>query len=142
MSWTGIIPQIASPGQPLQSAALSLAVAKLGRDMSDDHITRQSLKLYVNGLHQVQAALFDTERMRSDETLAACMLLTMYEVIECPSKARSGYLSHQNGCGRLVQLRGPEAHQEGLGHSLFLHFRYMAVSLSSSGRNTTTDGII
>jgi hypothetical protein len=118
--------------KPLEYAALALAIARIGREYYDNQYVNESLQLYVQGLRHMQLALWDPKRMHSDEVLGACMLLTVYEVVECPSQAGSGYLSHQNGCARLIQLRGPKAHVNGLGHSLFIHFRYMAVSYMPS----------
>lgn len=69
--------------------------------------------------------------MYRDETLAACMALAMYEMMECPSGDKSGYMSHCNGLNTLVRLRGPNAHVEGLGHRVFLAFRVHAVSFTS-----------
>jgi hypothetical protein len=123
--WHSIIPDLAAPAKPLESAALALAMARMGLDLRDSRYTQESLKLYTKGLKQVQLALWNPNRMYADETLGACMLLIMYEVVECPSKGRLGYLSHHSGCARLVQLRGPKAHVDGLGHSIFLQFRYI-----------------
>jgi transcription factor-like protein len=126
--WYSMIPDWPTPAKPLESAALALAVSRMGLDLKDSRYTQESLRLYTQGLKQVQLALWDPKRMYADETLGACMLLTMYEVVECPSKGRLGYVSHHNGCARLVQLRGPKAHIDGLGHSIFLQFRYISVS--------------
>jgi Fungal specific transcription factor domain len=126
--WIGCIPSMPNIGKPLEFAALAMATAKFGRDYSDDRYLNASLQLYGQGLKHIQLALWDPERMYSDETLGACMLLTMFEVVECPTQAGVGFISHHNGCARLIQLRGPQAHVDGLGHSIFLQFRYMAVS--------------
>jgi hypothetical protein len=127
-TWTSIIPNIVKMAKPLESASLSVALAKLGIELGDDSYTQQSLRLYGQGLKEMQLALYDPKRMYSDEILAACMLLTSFEMIQCPSQSRSGYLNHHNACARLVQLRGPEAHRKGFGHKIFLQFRYWAVS--------------
>ncbi|KAL1876162.1 hypothetical protein Plec18167_005426 [Paecilomyces lecythidis] len=51
------------------------------------------------------------------------MALAIYEIVECPSRNQQGYTSHCDGLDKLVKLRGPEAHVEGLGHHVFLAFR-------------------
>jgi len=107
---------------------LAISTAKLGRANDDSVLVRESLNLYAQGLVELQKALWDPELMYRDETLGACMALAMYEMIECPAATRFGYLSHHNGCTRLVQLRGPQAHVSGLGHQIFRSFRTQAVS--------------
>lgn len=56
------------------------------------------------------------------------MVLTLYEGIECPAMNLQGWVSHVNGCSKLIELRGPEAHRSALGHELFLAFRLREVS--------------
>lgn len=68
--------------------------------------------------------------MYQDETLAACMLLIMYEVFECPDGNFKGWEGHVRGCARLFELRGSKSYGEGLGMRLFLSFRQLEVSLS------------
>jgi hypothetical protein len=116
-----------APTQALETSAFALCTARLGRQSNDQDLIQHSLNLYTQGLNQLQRALWDPRMMYKDETLGACMLLAMYELVECPSNGRSGFLSHHNGCARLIQLRGAEAHATGLGHSIFIHFRVIGV---------------
>lgn len=112
----------------LEASVLAMSTAKVGRLNNDPVLVKASLHSYVEGLGELQKALWDPKLMYRDETLAACMALWMYEVIECPSETLSGWISHFGGCQRLVQLRGPEAHSSALGHQVFLAFRTTAVS--------------
>ncbi|KPI41419.1 uncharacterized protein AB675_9127 [Cyphellophora attinorum] len=84
---------------------------------------QQSLSAYTTGLWHLQRALWSPAEMYEDTTLAACLVLALYELLECPAGSRVGYLAHQNGAARLVQLRGPAAHREAFAHSLFVAFR-------------------
>jgi hypothetical protein len=124
--WTTLLPDMQNVEPSLELSILALATARLGKESNDDRLMYQSLNIYGRALKLMQLALWDPKRMYSDQVLGACMLLTMYEVIECPSRSRLGYISHQNGCGRLVELRGPKAHVRGLGHAIFLQYRYIA----------------
>jgi hypothetical protein len=112
----------------LEAAVLAMSTAKIGRLNNDPVLVKASLKSYVEGLWELQKALWDPKLMYRDETLAACMALWMYEVMECPSETLCGWISHFGGCERLVQLRGPEAHSSALGHQVFRAFRTTAVS--------------
>jgi hypothetical protein len=125
--WLPDVPGFTQNLRVVESSAYALCLAGLGRKFGDPALVKESLGLYTRGLVDLQKALYDPQAMYSDETLAACMLLTMYEIIECPDQSQRAFLSHYNGVAKLVQLRGPKAHVEGLGHSVFLHFRSLAV---------------
>lgn len=112
----------------LEVAATAFCTAKLGRVTRNADFLVESLHLYNQGLGELRRALYNPSKVVLDDTLGACLLLAMYEVVECPTGSSRGYSNHVAGCGRLVQLRGPEAHAEGLGHSIFVSFRFMAVS--------------
>ena len=102
-------------------------MANLGRENDDLALVKESLHLYTRGLYEMQIALWDPKQMYKDETLGACMALAMYELFECPAENRRAYASHQDGCAKLVELRGAEAHASGLAHQIFLTFRRQSV---------------
>lgn len=126
-TWITTIPSMLNPTKALESAAYALSLARLSTSLNSRDMEQESLKVYTEGLHYFQRALWNPKLMYSDETLAACVLLTMYEVFQCPSNSRTAYVNHQSGCARLIQLRGPIAHSYGLGHSIFQWFRFMGV---------------
>jgi hypothetical protein len=136
-AWITIIPSIPFPTKALETAAYSVSLARLGAVLDAPDMQQESLKLYTQGLRHTQRALWDPKLMYSDETLGACMLLAMYEVFQCPSDSRTAYLSHHDGCAKLIQLRGPAAHTEGFAHSIFQGFRFMAVSMVSLSLNSS-----
>lgn len=125
--WLTAVPARPALSRALDVAAVAFCTAKLGRVARDTGLVTESLSLYSCGLRELQRALFDPSQMYSDDTLGACILLAMYEAFECPSRNQKGYLSHVAGCARLIHLRGPEAHAEGLGHLIFKSFRFIAV---------------
>jgi hypothetical protein len=126
--WMTAIPSIASPNSALSIAAYAVSLARMGTVLKSQDMVNRSLTLYTQGLQRLQKALYNPNEMYSDETLGACMLLAMYEILECPNNSRIAYLYHFNGCGKLIQLRGPAAHTEGFSHSIFQGFRLMGVS--------------
>ncbi|KAF2672373.1 hypothetical protein BT63DRAFT_194719 [Microthyrium microscopicum] len=128
-NWLRIIPTHANPTKALETAAFAVSLGTLGDTLQNRDMLSESLRLYTRGLNDMQAALYDPKLMYEDDTLAACMLLAMYEIFQCPSNNRKAYVNHANGCAKLVQLRGPAAHCSGLGHSIFQGFRFMGVSL-------------
>jgi hypothetical protein len=118
----------------LECALLALATSTAGRRLGDPLLTHQSLSLYVSSLGALSADLAarNPRRALSDETLAAAMLLVLYEVAECPDNSRDGYTKHLEGCTRLVMARGPERHSTGLGHVVFRMYRIISVRFSPS----------
>lgn len=129
--WLTRLPALPQMSKALEVSALAFCTAKLGRRYNDESLVRESLKVYVDGLRQLQKALWDPKAMFEDDTIGACLLLAMYEIFECPAQSRNGYKSHYDGCARLVQMRGPSAHASGLGHSIFLSFRHIGVRFTS-----------
>jgi hypothetical protein len=128
-SWIVLVTELPESTRALETSVLAMSAAKVGRLNDDPVLLKASLGSYVQGLRELQRALRDPKLMYRDETLAACMALWMYEVLECPEGRVRGWISHFGGCERLVQLRGAEAHSSLLGHQVFLGYRTTAVSL-------------
>lgn len=126
--WLIQIPGLPHLTPALESSMMALCLSKLGDVHNDPTLVHESLKLYQRSLHQLQLALWEPELMLDDQTLTACLALGMYEMSQCPNRTKHGYISHTLGCRRLVQLRGPEAHVDGLGHAIFVHFRIQGAS--------------
>ncbi|KIW98379.1 uncharacterized protein Z519_00039 [Cladophialophora bantiana CBS 173.52] len=112
--WLIQIPTLPDLVPALEVSMMALALAKLGEVYRDEGLTHESLNLYREALHQVQLALWDPGLMLHDQTLAACVALGI----------------HTLGCQKLIQLRGVEAHMDGLGHSIFVHFRVQGILYS------------
>ncbi|KAI1626625.1 hypothetical protein EDD37DRAFT_223036 [Exophiala viscosa] len=125
--WLLRLPELTYMTSALEFSTMALCLAKLSDVYNDQSLKYESLKLYNHGLHQLQKALWDPELMLHDQTLAACIALATYEMSQCPGDSKNAYISHTRGCETLVKTRGPEAHTEGLGHQIFVHFRIQGV---------------
>jgi hypothetical protein len=121
--WLYQLPAMPRLEPALEYALMAVCVANIGQSNKDEALTHESLKLYQRGLHQLQLALWDPDLIRHDHTLATCIALGMFEMSSCPNRSKHGYISHIEGCTKLMQERGPEMHKDGLGHSLFVYFR-------------------
>jgi hypothetical protein len=126
-TWLAMLPFLPDLTTALETSVLAICTATLGRKNNNPVLVRESLKFYIQGLWELQRALWDPKLMYRDETLAACMMLIFYEVSECPDKTIAGWLSHMSGCAKLFELRGPDAYDSELGHQLFLSFRLLEV---------------
>ena len=121
--WLRLVVTLPYHSPSLVNALQAVAIGNISFDHKDDYLHTQSLRYYTQALQELQKAIGDPDDKLTDETLATCLLLGIYELIICPAKGKFGYASHQDGCARLMELRGPEAHQVGLGHSLFVAVR-------------------
>ena len=126
-NWLATLAELPNQPPALAAAILAISLSQLGKSSHDPLLGKESLEHYTSGLKELQRALYDPKQMHTDETLAACLLLSMYELLECPAGNKHAYSIHNRGCARLIQLRGPEAHKTGLAHSLFLAIRPQCV---------------
>ncbi|KAE8371315.1 hypothetical protein BDV26DRAFT_286888 [Aspergillus bertholletiae] len=122
-SWIVLLAELPTGGNALELSSAAVAASVMGRMCQNPTLIRESLKLYTKGLQQLQRALWDPGLMREDGTLAACMALSLYEALECPSAGSEAYFSHCQGILALVEARGVDAHSSGAGHQLFLGVR-------------------
>jgi hypothetical protein len=125
--WLMHIPALTQLTPALEAAMMALSLARIGGVHDDEALVHQSLRFYHRALNQLQVALRDPGLVLDDQTLTVCMALGMYEMSQCPNQSKEGYLSHVRGAQKLVQLRGPAAHMEGLSHAIFVHFRIQGV---------------
>jgi hypothetical protein len=130
--WIYSVASLTDHPPALAEAITAVTLSKLATDQGlstekCSSVRKASLEHYTSGIWELQKALWDSVQMRRDETLAACLLLAAYELVECPAGDRIGYLCHQDGAARLVQLRGPQAHIDGFGHVTFTMFRHTQI---------------
>ena len=126
--WLPLLAQSTQLTQALETAMLALSTAKLGRVSQNNSLARESLSIYTRGLRELQTALLNPGLMFKDETFAACLCFSLYEVLECPTESSFGYTSHVNGCEKLLKGRGATRHSGKLAHEAFRSIRYQLVS--------------
>ena len=127
-SWITLLATLSSKVKALEVSSAAVSASAIGRKFQDTALIKESHNLYIKGLRLLQHALRDPNFVQDDGTLAACMALSLYEAMECPSGGSGAYFSHCEGILALVQARGVEAHSEGAGHILFLGVRIPGVS--------------
>ena len=125
--WLITIQECTDDEAALRLAFRALACCRLGKQSHDERLIHESERLYSQALWELQRALWDEEKMYKNETLLACMLLSLYEVLEGSAQRGFGYLSHTSGANRLLELRGPARHISGQSHALFLGQRLSGI---------------
>jgi hypothetical protein len=126
-TWLTMLPSLSTFTAALEATILAVSTAKLGRLNGDEALVRESLKFYIQGLWELQKALWNPDLMYKDETVSACMALVMYEVVECPDQTIAGWTGHMKGLRRLFELKGPRGYTSEFGHKLFISFRQLEV---------------
>ena len=109
----------------------------LAKRNQDGRLVRESTKIYGHALKDMQLALYDPDRMHSDQILIASMLLGLYETLEGSALDSRSWLSHAQGAARLIQLRGPERHRNRQAHHVFLGSRVPTIYAAIAQRRAT-----
>ncbi|KAE9375085.1 hypothetical protein N431DRAFT_502071 [Stipitochalara longipes BDJ] len=136
-SWFIMLPSLPDFTEALESTTFAVCTARLGRLNNDSNLVRESLRFYTQGLWELQRALWNPRMMYRDETLAACMTMIIYELIECPQNTSKVWAHHMRGCTTLFKTRGPRAYSSEFGHELFLSFYTLEVQDAIFNGRTT-----
>jgi hypothetical protein len=128
LNWLSELQDVAIQSPALDSSIGAFFAARVGRSNNDMDLVHKSRCMYLCGLEQVKQAVNNPQTRSSDETLAACVALSLYELTERPGGAFNAYMTHLKGAMTLLQLRGPDACVTPLGHSVFLFLRGQTVS--------------
>lgn len=116
----------------LQWSLSAYSAAQIGRELGDDNLIQQSREMYLRGIAHLRDAIGNRKTMLSDQTLAACMAISIYDLTEgsawktylaIGANVSCAYHTHINGAMTLVRARGPDGNTTRLGHSLFLATR-------------------
>ncbi len=106
----------------LNNAVRAVTLAHIGRSQGSKSHNVSALPIYVTALHLLNAALADRRKALLDETLAATVLLSWYEMFQSEAGAVP-WIKHADGVATLIKMRGPARHRTGFGRELFLTYR-------------------
>ena len=124
-NWTSVLLEMQKDEPALDLAFSALSISRVGRSNQDVRLVKESTKIYGRALKDLQKALADLSRSQSEEVLAACSLLGLYEVFEGGDAMNKsvGWVSHAQGAARLIEMRGPSRHIKRQAHHVFLGAR-------------------
>lgn len=128
VGWLVQLQDVAIQSPALDTSIAAFFASRAGRSNNDMDLVHRSRSMYLCGLERVKRAVDNPRTRCSDETLAACIALSFYELTECPGGAFGAFKTHMQGAMALLQLRGPEGCTSPLGHSSFLFLRAQTVS--------------
>lgn len=111
-------------------AALANRPNARGRNLSI-----QAVNQYTRALRAVNLALQNPAHQRTDQTLAAIIMLGFFETISLERSTAMAWYSHIDGAVQLVKMRGKKQLRTKIGHSLFICVRtQMTVSCMSASK--------
>ncbi|KAK5170216.1 uncharacterized protein LTR77_004802 [Saxophila tyrrhenica] len=137
--WMGAVMDMAAKDATARMALNAVAFTIIGRAKSDQSLVRESTRLYSVAIRETSRALQDVNKARSDEILACCKILALYEnfrVKDTPEVSTQGFdwHSHIDGTQSLIEMRGPARHSTDHGHVLFKDIRIMTATSSITRR--------
>lgn len=120
-----------SPDGHLQHAFNACAMASLGNRVTSDSINfrDRAFAEYSKALAGTNAALRHQEGCKSDATLAAVLMLGMFENITAKQMGEFAWGSHIEGAIQIVKARGRKQLRTKTGLLLFISVRTQLVSL-------------
>lgn len=132
--WIPTVRALAEDYSDVRTALQACAFAGLGWMQDDGGLLRHATRLYAQALRETNNALQDPVAVRSDNALACCRLLSLFELFQRgPASPVTGqnhmsdWRSHVEGSCRIVRLRGPERHASEHGIHLYDGVRMTAI---------------
>lgn len=98
-----------------------LGIYQIGQMNGDRKQILASREIYGRAIRELSRALSIPSLALSDGTLSAAIILGVYEILN--EDGHSYWVTHSNGIQTLFRLRGPRAHIDGYGRTLYLSFR-------------------
>lgn len=130
--WTRVIRDRYTSDGPFKNAMLALTLSRIGQCSGNDSVTRTGSVRYNGCLREISRTIQVQKNTCSDELIASCLVLSLYEIMCNPASPGTSWQSHMRGIVSFMQLRGPQAFISGLAHDLFVGARLQVVSFSRS----------
>lgn len=99
----------------------SVGALQMGRALQDHRLVHASREMYGRALFHLARTLNNPALVTADTTLAAAILLGGYEMANVTGE--KAWMLHSRGISHLYQLRGAQAHADGMGRTLLLSFK-------------------
>ncbi|BCS30564.1 uncharacterized protein APUU_80867S [Aspergillus puulaauensis] len=91
-----------------------------GKQHEKENARLTARHMYIRGIRHL-ASVLGTSSALADSTLAAAIVLCMFEVVD--GACDGSWLLHSQGIRSIMAARGPAAHKTGMGRNLLLSYR-------------------
>jgi hypothetical protein len=132
-----------SPGSHLSLAFAAVSMASLANrpNSRGRMLYAQAVGSYTKALKAVNLALQNPALQKTDQTLAAILLLGFFETIASERTSAMAWYSHVDGAVQLVKMRGKKQLRTKVGNSLFQYVRAQMSVSCMSGSKTPPLGV-
>ncbi|KAH8898298.1 hypothetical protein GQ53DRAFT_817578 [Thozetella sp. PMI_491] len=120
------------------------SLATLSTQPSYRKVRALAQSYYIKAVGALRSAVADRKRASKSQTLAATLLLSLYEILACPTKKLDVYEAHARGAMELVRIRGPSQLEtpEGLEMVIMARSRFLMLeSLPGASIDMVLDSI-
>ncbi|GES62315.1 C6 finger domain protein [Aspergillus terreus] len=115
--------------QAMQASLVSVGSAMLSRIRQSGSLKIDAERDYGHALQLLTAAVMDEEEAKTNATLAAVLLLAIFEVVTSRTpRTIEKWTSHIYGAAALLELRGAEQLQDEDGLKLFVQLRFQIIT--------------
>ncbi|KAF2808082.1 uncharacterized protein BDZ99DRAFT_447247 [Mytilinidion resinicola] len=117
-----------SPSSALHSATHAVALSTLGNYPGRQNLLQDASIAYGQALTKLNVALQDPIESKSDATILAVLLFSLYEAIMATPETVNAWANHVDGAVALVKLRGNEQFKNPFSYSVFRAVRTMMIT--------------
>lgn len=136
-TWLAEAVRFNNPGKALEYSLHALCMTRIGRIAGDEALVVKGGMAYGHSLRELQLALSSPKLAGTDDTLATCLVLSIYELFESTTNSTEGHEKHITGIERLVAWRGPGKHESALAKALLKNVVYTSMVKSIQYRKTS-----
>ncbi|EUC49845.1 hypothetical protein COCMIDRAFT_83594 [Bipolaris oryzae ATCC 44560] len=118
----------ARPSSVLHLATDAVAMATCGQYPGRHRLLREAVSTYGKAIKKLHEDLRDPKMSKSDETVLAILMFSLYETIMSTDDTIRAWGNHVDGAVALTKLRGTEQFNDPMSHAIFRAVRTMMIT--------------
>ncbi|KAF2031892.1 hypothetical protein EK21DRAFT_62152 [Setomelanomma holmii] len=118
----------ARPSSVLHLATKAVAMATCGQYPGRQDLLREAVSTYGKALKKLNDDLKDPVMSKSDETVLAILMFSLYETIMSTDDTITAWGNHVDGAVTLTKLRGTDQFKDEMSHAIFRAVRTMMIT--------------
>ncbi|KAI8939215.1 hypothetical protein NX059_005044 [Plenodomus lindquistii] len=118
----------ARPSSVLHLATTAVAMATCGQYPGRQQLLREAVSTYGKAIKKLNDDLKDPIRSKSNETVLAILMFSLYETIMSTDDTIAAWGNHVDGAVALTKLRGTAQFEDPMSHAIFRAVRTMMIT--------------
>lgn len=118
----------ARPSSVLHLATTAVAMATCGQYPGRHQLLREAVSTYGKAIKKLNDDLKDSIMSKSDETILAILMFSLYETIMSTDDTITAWGNHVDGAVALTKLRGTAQFADPMSHAIFRAVRTMMIT--------------